>query len=81
MYYIENTRANYTRTIGCAVTKNDVKRIIAREKTRLKNKNITKLGEFVVRSERGERIVMRVKNSRNTWDKKEFASSGYGEEL
>lgn len=81
MYYIENTRANYTRTIGCVVTKNDVKRIIEREKERLKNKNITKLGEFVVRNERGERIVMRVKNTRNTWNKKEFAGSGYDDEL
>lgn len=24
---------------------------------------------------------MRVKNSKNTWDKKEFAGTGYGEEL
>lgn len=81
MYYIENTRANYTRTIGCCVNKIDAKRIIEREKERLKNKNITKLGEFVVRNESGERIVMRVKNSRNTWDKKEFAGTGYGCEL
>lgn len=81
MYYVENTRANYTRTIGCAVTRTDAKRVIEREKERLKNKNITKLGEFVIRNERGERIVMRVKNSRNTWDKKEFAESGYRDEL
>ena len=81
MYYIENTRANYTRTIGSAVTKADAKRIIEREKERLKNKNITKVGEFVVRNEREERIVLKVKNSRNTWDKKEFAGTGYGCEL
>ena len=81
MYYIENTRANYTRTIGWCATKIDAKRIITREKERLKNKNITKLGEFVVRNEREGRIVLRVKNSRNTWDKKEFAESGYDNEL
>lgn len=81
MYYIENIRANYTRTIGCCAMKIDAKRIIEREKERLKNKNITKLGEFVVRNERGERTVMRVKNSRNTWDKKEYAGSGYDDEL
>ena len=81
MYYVENTRANYTRTIGCCAVKIDAKRIIEREKERLKNKNITKFGEFVVRNERGERIVIRIKNTRNTWDKKEFAGSGYGEEL
>lgn len=81
MYYIENTRANYTRTIGCAVTKSDAKRIITREKERLKNKNITKVGEFVVRNERDERIVLRVKNSRNTYNKMEYAGTGYGCEL
>ena len=81
MYYIENIRANYTHTVGCCATRTDAKRIITREKERLKNKNITKVGEFVVRNERGERIVMRVKNSRNTWDKKEFAGSEYDNEL
>lgn len=81
MYYIENTRANYTHTVGYCATKSDAKRIIEREKERLKNKNIVKLGEFVVRNEKEGRIVLRVKNSRNTWDKKEFAGSGYGEEL
>lgn len=81
MYYIENTRANYTHTIGCCATKSDAKRIIEREKERLKNKNIMKLGEFVVRNEKEGRIVLRVKSSRNTWDKKEFAGSGYDDEL
>lgn len=81
MYYIDNTRVNYTRTIGHAVTRCEAKRIIEREKERLKNKNITKVGEFVVRNERDGRIVMRVKNTRNTWDKKEFAGSGYDDEL
>jgi len=81
MYYVENVRDNYARTIGCCTMKLEAKRIIEREKERLKNKNITKVGEFVVRNERCGRIVMKVKGSKNTWNKKEFAESGYDDEL
>lgn len=81
MYYVENKRYNTTKTIGCSMSRGEAKRIIECEKERLKKKGIIKVGEFYIRNERGERIVMRVKSTRNTWDKKEFAGTGYGEEL
>lgn len=81
MYYVENVRDNYARTIGCATIRRDCKNIIQRELDRFERKGITKVGEFVIRNERMGRIVMRVKGSKNTWNKKEFADSGLGEEL
>lgn len=78
MYYIENTRDNYTRTIGCVTLKKDCKNVVNNEIERLNRKGIKKHGIFIIRNERGERTTIRTKNSRNTWNKKEFAGTGYG---
>lgn len=81
MYYVENKRYNTIKTIGCCMMKRECKDVIAKEMERMKKKGITKIGEFYIRAENEQRIVMRVKNSRDTWNKKEFASTDYGNEL
>ena len=81
MYYVENTRDNYTRTIGCATLKKDCKNVVNSEIERLNRKGIKKHGVFTIRNEKGERTTMHVKNSRNTYNKMEYAGAGYGCEL